>query len=69
VLALVAVVDPAAARAALQRAPGAGVDLDATRVVPLYVRAARLYAAPELRDLAIDGSGRAAWADAHWLSH
>ena len=48
---------------------GAAVDLDATRVVPLYVRAARLYAAPELRDLAVDGAGRAAWADAHWLSH
>ena len=68
-LALVAAVDPAAARAALQRAPGAAVDLDATRVVPLFVRAARLYVAPELRDLAVDGAGRASWADAHWLSH
>ncbi|HEY2744520.1 MAG TPA: ABC transporter substrate-binding protein, partial [Polyangia bacterium] len=68
-LALVAAVDPAAARAALQRAAGAAVELDATRVVPLYVRAARLYVAPELRDLAVDGAGRAGWADAHWLSH
>jgi peptide/nickel transport system substrate-binding protein len=68
-LALVAAVDPAAARAALQRAAGAVVDLDATRVVPLYVRAARLYAAPELRDLVVDGAGRADWADAHWLGH
>jgi len=68
-LALVAAVDPAAARAALQRAPGAAVDLDATRVVPLFVRAARLFVAPELRDLTVDGAGRAGWADAHWLSH
>ncbi len=67
-LALVAVVDPGAARAALQRAPAAAVDLDATRVVPLYVRAARLFVAPELRGLAVDGAGRAGWADAHWLS-
>jgi ABC-type transport system substrate-binding protein len=68
-LALAAAVDPAAARAALQRAAGATIDLESTRVVPLYVRAARLYVAPELRDLAVDGAGRAAWADAHWLSH
>jgi MarR-like DNA-binding transcriptional regulator SgrR of sgrS sRNA len=67
-LALVAAVDPAAARATLQRAPGAAVNFDDTRVVPLYVRAARLYVAPELRDLAVDGAGRAGWADAHWLS-
>ena len=67
-LALVATVDPAAARAALQRAPGAAVDLEQTRVVPLFVRAARLHVAPELRDLAVDGAGRAGWADAHWLS-
>ncbi|HEX9102794.1 MAG TPA: ABC transporter substrate-binding protein, partial [Polyangia bacterium] len=67
-LALVAAVDPAAARAALQRAVGAAPSLDDTRVVPLYVRAARLYVAPELRDLAVDGAGRAGWADAHWLS-
>jgi len=67
-LALVAAVDPAAARAALQRAATPAVSLEDTRVVPLFVRAARLYVAPELRDLAIDGAGRADWADAHWLS-
>jgi ABC-type transport system substrate-binding protein len=67
-LALVAVADPAAARAALQRAPAAAVNLDDTRVVPLFVRGARLYVAPELRDVAIDGAGRAVWSDAHWLS-
>jgi peptide/nickel transport system substrate-binding protein len=67
-LALVAAIDPAAARAALQKAPSPAVNLDATRVVPLYQRAARLYAAPELRDLAVDGAGRASWPDAHWLS-
>ena len=67
-LALAAAVDPAAARAALQRAPGPTIDLESTRVVPLYVRAARLYVVPELRDLTVDGGGRAAWADAHWLS-
>ena len=39
-----------------------------TRVVPLYVRAARLYVAPELRDVSVDAAGRAHWADAHWLS-
>lgn len=67
-LALVAAVDPAAARAALQRAAAPAVTLDDTRVVPLFVRAARLYVTPELRDLAVDGAGRAGWADAHWLS-
>jgi len=67
-LALVAAVDPAAARAALQRAATPAVSIEDTRVVPLFVRAARLYVAPELRDLAIDGAGRADWADAHWLS-
>ncbi|MGZ3408227.1 MAG: ABC transporter substrate-binding protein, partial [Polyangia bacterium] len=68
-LALAAAVDPAAARAALQRAAFATIDLETTRVVPLYVRSARLFVAPELRDLTVDGAGRAAWADAHWLSH
>jgi MarR-like DNA-binding transcriptional regulator SgrR of sgrS sRNA len=65
-LALVAAVDPAAARAALARAPAQPIDLEATRVVPLFQRAARLFVAPELRDLAVDGAGRATWADAHW---
>ena len=59
---------PAAARAALQRAPAAAVNLDDTRVVPLFVRGARLCVAPELRDLTVDGAGRADWSDAHWLS-
>jgi peptide/nickel transport system substrate-binding protein len=68
-LALVAAVDPAAARATLARAAGASIDVETTRVVPLYVRATRLFVAPELRDLTADAAGRASWADAHWLSH
>ncbi|MDB4970507.1 MAG: extracellular solute-binding protein family 5 [Myxococcales bacterium] len=67
-LALVAAVDPAAARALLAGPAGNPVDVDATRVVPLYHRAARLFIAPELRDLTVDGAGRGGWADAHWLA-
>ena len=67
-LAMVAAVDPAAARAALARVAAPLVDVEATRVVPLFHRAARLYVAPELRGLIVDGAGRAAWADAHWLA-
>jgi peptide/nickel transport system substrate-binding protein len=67
-LALLAVVDPAAARAALVRGLPPSVDLEATRVVPLFHRAARLQAAPNLRDLRVDGAGRAGWADAHWIA-
>lgn len=66
-LALLAAVDPAAARGAL--AHGSAVDLEATRVIPLFHRAARLQAAPELRGLRVDGAGRADWADVHWLAH
>jgi peptide/nickel transport system substrate-binding protein len=65
-LALVAAVDPAAARSAL--AHGSAVDLETTRVVPLFHRAARLQVAPELRDLRVDGAGRVAWPDVHWLA-
>jgi ABC-type transport system substrate-binding protein len=68
-LALVAAVDPAAARAAHARVVGASVDIEGTRVVPLFHRSARLQIAPELRDLRVDGAGRAGWADAHWLAH
>ena len=67
-LALVAAVDAAAARAALQRAAGPTIDLETTRVVPLFLRATRLFVAPEVRELAVDGAGRAGWADAHWRS-
>ena len=63
-LALVAAVDAPAARAALAR--GTTVDLEATRVVPLFHRAARVQAAPELRDLRVDGAGRVDWPDVHW---
>jgi peptide/nickel transport system substrate-binding protein len=66
-LALVAVVDPAAARTAFARAAAPAVDVEATRVVPLFHRAARLYAVPELRGLRVDAAGRVDWADAHWL--
>ncbi|HZS39081.1 MAG TPA: ABC transporter substrate-binding protein [Polyangia bacterium] len=65
-LALVAVADPAIARAALLRAPAAIGAQAAPRVVPLYHRAPRLHHAAELRGLAVDGAGRASWADAHW---
>lgn len=65
-IALVAAVDAEAASAAM--AKGGAVDLEKSRVVPLYRRTTRLFVAPELRDLAVDGLGRAGWADAHWLS-
>jgi ABC-type transport system substrate-binding protein len=63
--ALLAVIDPAAARAALARAPSP-TGIVPARVVPLYVRAARLAHASELRGLRVDALGRASWADAHW---
>jgi ABC-type transport system substrate-binding protein len=66
-LAVLAAVDPAAARAAFARAAAPAVDVEATRVVPLFHRAARVYAAPELRGLRVDAAGRVDWADAHWL--
>jgi ABC-type transport system substrate-binding protein len=68
-LALLAAVEPAAARAALARTASPVVDIESTRVVPLFHRAARVQVAPELRDLRVDGAGRASWADAHWLAH
>jgi hypothetical protein len=70
-LALLAAVDPAAARAALARAPAlAGtVALDAARVIPLLHRAARLHHVAELRGLGLDFAGRASWPDAHFSPH
>lgn len=65
-VALLAAVDVESARAAL--ASGGAVDLEKSRVVPLYRRAARLVVAPALGGLAVDGAGRAGWADAHWLA-
>jgi hypothetical protein len=67
-LALLAAVDSAAARAALGRGPAAAVDLETTRVVPLFHRAARLQVAPGLRDLRLDSAARASWGDAHWVT-
>jgi peptide/nickel transport system substrate-binding protein len=67
-LALLASVDPQAARAQLGRAPAAvgAVNFSTVRVLPLFHRAARLHRAAELRGLAVDAAGRASWADAHW---
>jgi ABC-type transport system substrate-binding protein len=62
-LALLAAVDPAAARAALARSATPAVDVEAARIVPLYHRAARVRAAPELRGLRVDFAGRVGWAD------
>jgi peptide/nickel transport system substrate-binding protein len=64
-LAALALVDPAAARAALASAP-APVSLEGTRVVPLFHRTARLWHVAELHGLELDGAGRASWADAWW---
>jgi peptide/nickel transport system substrate-binding protein len=64
-LALLALVEPAAARAALASAH-APVSLEGSRVVPLFHRAARLWRTGELRGLELDGAGRASWADAWW---
>jgi peptide/nickel transport system substrate-binding protein len=67
-LALVAVVDPMAARLALAHAGGATVDIETTRIVPLFHRATRLQVAPALRDVRLDLAGHANWADVHWLA-
>jgi hypothetical protein len=48
----------------LARAPASAPDLSATRVLPLYRRAARLHLSPELRGVQLDAAGRASWADA-----
>lgn len=66
--ALIATVDAAAARTALARSPSPPVDLETSRVVPLFHRAARVRAAAELRGLRVDFAGRAGWADAWWLA-
>jgi len=66
-LAALAVVDPAAARAALAKAPSAaGVDLTSSRLLPLYRRAARVVVAPEVRGVQLDAASRPELADA-WL--
>jgi len=69
-LAALAVVDPAAARRLLARAPAqAGVTVGAPGVellVPLWHRAVRLAATPQLHELALDPVGRPTWADAFW---
>jgi peptide/nickel transport system substrate-binding protein len=65
-LALVAAVDPAAARAALARAPAdPGAPSTTARVIPLVHRAARLHHTAELRGLVVDAAGRASWAEAY----
>jgi peptide/nickel transport system substrate-binding protein len=66
-LAVLAAVDPAQARAILQRSPAqpGAPELKTARVLPLYHRAARAHVVPELRGLALDGAGRLSWPDAH----
>jgi peptide/nickel transport system substrate-binding protein len=75
VLALLAAVDPAAARAQLSRAPASApasapapgsLDLETTRIVPLFHRAARLFHSADLHGLTVDGAGRGGWADARF---
>jgi peptide/nickel transport system substrate-binding protein len=64
-LALVAAVDPAAARAQLGRAPATSVARP-QRVIPLVHRGARVWYAAELRGVTVDATGRVGWADVHW---
>jgi peptide/nickel transport system substrate-binding protein len=66
-LALLAAVDPAAARTALQRAAASAppAELDAARIVPLLRRGARVVHVAELRGITVDLAGRASLADAH----
>lgn len=66
-LALLAAVDPPAARAALARAP-AGGPVELSRVVPLLERAPRAWPQPGVRGVALDGAGRVGWADV-WLQN
>jgi peptide/nickel transport system substrate-binding protein len=66
-LALVAVLDPSAARAALARAPAApGLATPGPGLVPLYHRATRVHHAAELRGVAVDYAGRIGWPDLAW---
>ena len=65
-LALLAVVDPLAARAQLARAQSP-TGITPPRIVPLYQRAARVTHAAELRGLHVDAQGRASWPDARWV--
>jgi peptide/nickel transport system substrate-binding protein len=77
-LAVLAGVDPAAARARLQRAPARPGALEpqgtseslgsdqAPKVLPLYHREARLHIGDRVRGLTVDFAGRASFADA-WL--
>jgi peptide/nickel transport system substrate-binding protein len=66
-LALLAAVDPAAARAQLSRAPAApgAVKLDGARLVPLIRRGARISHLAELRGVTVDGAARVDWANVH----
>jgi peptide/nickel transport system substrate-binding protein len=65
-LAVLAAVDPAAARALLAKAPAATGQTPGERNVPLVRRGARLSHASELRGVTVDSAGRVGWADAHW---
>ena len=66
-LALLAAVDPSAARTLLSRAPAAAgqARLDQARLVPLIRRGARLSHVAELRGVTVDAAGRVGWADVH----
>jgi MarR-like DNA-binding transcriptional regulator SgrR of sgrS sRNA len=64
-LALLAAVDPAAARAQLLRAPAAaGTKLG--HILPLVRRGARVSHSADLLGVSVDGAGRVGWADVHW---
>ena len=65
-LALLAVVDPAAARQALARAPASPSlpELERARILALYRRAGRVVVPPELKGVRVDASGRPSLEDA-----
>jgi MarR-like DNA-binding transcriptional regulator SgrR of sgrS sRNA len=65
-LALLAAVDPAAARALLLKAPAAPGQQAMTRIVPLVRRGARVSHSADLRGVTVDAAGRVDWADVHW---
>jgi MarR-like DNA-binding transcriptional regulator SgrR of sgrS sRNA len=65
-LALLAAVDPAAARAQLLRAPAAPGQTPLAHIVPLVRRGARISHSADLRGVTVDAAGRVGWADVYW---
>jgi len=65
-LALLAAVDPAAARAQLLKSAAAPGQTPLAHIVPLVRRGARVSHSADLRGVTVDAAGRVGWADVHW---